>query len=102
MTKKNNAIVNASKQGPRLTVIGNIDAEDEYDSELDEKAELRENAYLGNIFIMQELDHDKDFDYEVSFVEGDYRPIKEVMKRKSTALERLEQKKKIQKDGKKE
>ena len=47
---------------------------------------------MGNIFVMQELPVIQDYDYQVSFVEGDYQSLDQVMNKSSTAKERLHNK----------
>ena len=48
---------------------------------------------------MQEIPlRQDDWDYEVSFIEGDFVPKHEVMTRKITALKRLEKKKAVSVD----
>jgi hypothetical protein len=36
---------------------------------------------MGNIFIQMEMPFQKNFDYEISFIEGDYQRKEDVMKR---------------------
>jgi hypothetical protein len=51
LNKKTDAVVKASKK-TNLESIVFLEDEDGYDSELDENASLRENACMGNIFVM--------------------------------------------------
>ena len=39
-----------------LEAIENFEDEDGYDSELDSNASLKEDAYMSNIFILQEME----------------------------------------------
>ena len=38
---------------------------------------------MGNIFIQMEMPFDKKFDYDISFIEGDYQRKEDIMKRKA-------------------
>ena len=49
-----------------LETIDNFEDEDGYDSELDSNASLKEDGYMSNIFILQEMDLQDDYPSERS------------------------------------